>query len=114
MWKRHNGWNQRWRVIYVDKSTAMKSKGYSSRFGFYINRPFYIRSRMPMRRVAESISGSRIVIKRWIKNRAAQRFWFDNTSKTIKSHHWKHVSIDIQSNGGSSTLRMTTTNSRWW
>jgi len=40
--------NQRWQIIYVDKATAIRTKGFNKEFGFHINRPFYIRSRMPM------------------------------------------------------------------
>jgi hypothetical protein len=25
VWKRHNGWNQRWRVIYTDQATKERS-----------------------------------------------------------------------------------------
>jgi hypothetical protein len=114
VWNRHNRANQRWRVVYVDKSKKIVTKGFNSRFGFHINRQFYIRSRMPMKRVVECISANNLVIRRYVKGRTAQRFWFDNVSKTIKSQHWKNRSMDIQSNGGSSNLRMTTTNSRWW
>jgi hypothetical protein len=114
VWKRHNGWNQRWRVVYVDKAKKIPGKGWDGAFGFHINRPFYIRSRMPMKRVAECISANNVVIKRWAKGRTAQLFFFDSVSKTIKSQQWKHVSLDISGNGSSSNLRMTTTNSRWW
>jgi hypothetical protein len=114
VWKRHNGWNQRWRIVYMDKSRKESSKGYNSKFGFHISRPFYIRSRMPMQRVIECVSANNLVIRRYVRGRTAQRFFFDITSKTIKSQHWKNRSMDIQSNGGSSNLRMTTTNSRWW
>jgi hypothetical protein len=100
--------------VYVDKATKEKVTGYQSRYGFYINRRFYIRSRMPMRRVVECISANNLVIKRYAKGRTAQQFFFDMRSKTIKSQQWKNRSMEIQSNGRSSNLRMTTTNSRWW
>jgi hypothetical protein len=67
-----------------------------------------------MKRVVETHSNYNLWLKRYVRGRVAQTFFFDNVSKTIKSQHWKHVSMDIQSNGGSSNLRMTTTNSRWW
>ena len=35
-------------------------------------------------------------------------------SKTIKNNNWKSHSLDIQGNGGSTNIRCTTTNSRWW
>jgi hypothetical protein len=67
-----------------------------------------------MRRVAECVSANNVVIRRYVKGRTAQQFFFDGVSKTIKSQQWKHVSFDIAGNGKSSNLRMTTTNSRWW
>jgi len=45
--------NQRWKIIYVDQADKIRTKGFNKEFGFHINRPFYIRSRMPMQRVAE-------------------------------------------------------------
>jgi len=38
-------------------------------FGFYEGRPFFIVSRMPMKRVAELVGGSNIVLKRMEKSR---------------------------------------------
>jgi hypothetical protein len=43
-----NNANQRWKIIYLDKAEAIRTKGFNKEFGFHINRPFYIRSRMPM------------------------------------------------------------------
>jgi len=114
MWNRHNGLNQRWRIIYQDKSTKIRGKGYNSRFGFHIRRPFYFRSRMPMKRVVECVSNAYLRHKRWAKGRKAQQWIFDNTSKTIQGWYWKNRAIEITSNGNSSTLRMNTPNSRWW
>jgi hypothetical protein len=44
VWKKHNGANQRWRVVYVDKSKKEATSGFSKEWGFYINRPLYFRS----------------------------------------------------------------------
>jgi hypothetical protein len=45
----NNGTNaQKWTVIYLDKAKATETKGLNEEFGFHINRPFYIRSRLPM------------------------------------------------------------------
>jgi hypothetical protein len=41
-----NNANQRWKIVYVDQSDKIRSKGFNKEFGFHINRPFYIRSRM--------------------------------------------------------------------
>jgi hypothetical protein len=50
--KRTNNANQRWRVVYKDEST-IQTKGLDKEFGFSINRPFYIVSRLPTNRVLE-------------------------------------------------------------
>jgi hypothetical protein len=67
-----------------------------------------------MKRVAEVV-GTDIRLRRYNQGRKRQQtFRFDRTSKTIKSQYHTGYSIDIASNGGSSNLRVTTTNSRWW
>jgi hypothetical protein len=109
-----NNANQKWKIVYVDKAEAIRTKGFNKEFGFHINRPFYIRSRMPMKRVAECHGANNVWLKRWRKNTNAQQWYFDEVSKTLKNNHWKSHSLDIQSNGGSTNIRCTTTNSRWW
>jgi len=63
--------NQKWKVVYVDKSVKDATSGLNKDTGFHINRPFYFRSRLPMKRVAEVIGANNIVLKRWRKNTAA-------------------------------------------
>jgi hypothetical protein len=36
------------------------------------NRPFYLRSRLPMKRVAEAIGANNVALKRWRKNVTGQ------------------------------------------
>jgi hypothetical protein len=68
-----------------------------------------------MRRVAEMLGGANITLKRFVKNRLAQRFTFDCVSKTVRSEQWKTYVLDIQNNGNSNNLRTTNgKNSRWW
>jgi hypothetical protein len=50
------------------KKGAMSRRG----FGFYANEPFYLRSRLPMQRVAECVGANNIVLKKWANNRKAQ------------------------------------------
>jgi hypothetical protein len=84
-------------------------------FGFHANRPFYIRSRLPMKRVAMCHGANNIDIRRWVKNNKTQQFFFDPKTKTIRSNHWKNYAIEIQSNGKSNNIRATSgINSRWW
>jgi hypothetical protein len=111
---RHNGANQRWRIVYTDKAAKEPTSGYTKEWGFYINRPFYLRSRLPMQRVAELV-GSDIRLRRYTTSRWKQQTWrFDVTSKTIKSMYQKTYSMEIPNSGRNNQLRATTTNSRWW
>jgi hypothetical protein len=98
----------------MDKAEGMQTKGINEEFGFHINRPFYLRSRLPFQRVAECHGANNVWLKRWRNNVRAQQWYFDEVSKTIKNNYWKSHSLDIQSNGGSTNIRCTTTNSRWW
>jgi hypothetical protein len=114
VWGRHNRANQRWRLVYVDKHTKIQGKGYSNKYGFYIMRPFYMRSRLPMKRVVECVSNAYTRHKRWARGRKAQQWVFDNKSKTVQSYYWRNRAVEITSNGNSSTLRMNSVTSRWW
>jgi hypothetical protein len=115
MWKRHGKANQKWKVVYLDQAKSAETKGLNEEFGFHINRPFYIRSRLPMQRVVECHGANNLWLKRWRKNVTGQQFFFDEVSKTIRSQHWKNYAMEIQSNGRSSNLRMTSgITSRWW
>jgi hypothetical protein len=66
--KRTNNANQRWRVVYKDKATT-QTKGLDKEFGWAINRPFYIVSRLPTNRVLEYQNGHVLWIKQWVMNR---------------------------------------------
>jgi hypothetical protein len=110
----NNGRNQQWQVVYLDKATGPQVKGVSKDFGFHINRPFYIMSKLPFNRMIECHGANNVWLKRWRANTKAMQWYFDGVSKTIKNNNWKSHSLDIQSNGGSYNVRCTTTNSRWW
>ena len=111
---RNNNRHQRWTIIYVDKKAKEITKGVNRRFGFYVNRPFYIVSRMWMKRVIEVVGGRNLVIKTRVKNRNTQKFVFDQVSKTIKSVAYRGRSLDISNSGRSANLQIWNTNSRWW
>ena len=96
--------------MYVDKAGKTADKGIDKDFGFHRNRPFYIRSRLPMKRFAECVGASNVQIRRYVKNRKAQEWFFDPVSKTIKSNNWKSHSLNLQGNN----IRCLATNSRWW
>jgi hypothetical protein len=110
----HNGANQRWKVLYTDKA-VVATKGVSKFSGFRINVPFFLVSRLPMKRVAECVGANNLVLKRYVKGRQGQKFFFNEKDKTIRSNQWKNYALEIQGNGGSSNIRFTSTiNSRWW
>jgi len=67
----NQGTNQKWSVMYVDQAKPIPSKGFNKDYGFHINRPFYIRSRLPFQRVAECHGANNVWLKRWRKNVAA-------------------------------------------
>jgi len=108
------GRNQQWQVVYLDKAKGPQTKGINKDFGFHVNRPFYLISKLPFNRVAECHGANNVWLKRWRNNAKAQQWYFDGVSKTIKNNNWRSHSLDIQSNGGSTNIRCTTTNSRWW
>jgi len=116
VWKKHGGKNQRWNVVYLDKSTKIKTEGINEDFGFHVNRPFYIVSRLPMQRVAEAKGNNNIALSRWVNGRKKQQqWWFDPVSKTIRNNHWKNYCMEIPGSGNQNELRITgTISSRWW
>jgi hypothetical protein len=105
-----NGVHQQWTVVYLDKAGKTDSKGLDKDFGFHRNRPFYIRSRLPMKRIAECVGASNVQIRRYVKSRTAQQWFFDPISKTLKNNQWKNYSLHIQGNN----VRCQPTTSRWW
>jgi hypothetical protein len=63
-----------------------------------------------MKRVAEAVGASNVVIKRWTKNRLAQQFYFDGKSKTIRSQQWKNYAVEMRGNN----IRMTSSIKSTW
>lgn len=77
----------------MGKESYLKTGQYDPQFGFKVGKPFYFRSRLPMRRVAEAVGANNIVLKRYVKGRTAQQFYFDAISKTLKSQQWRGRSL---------------------
>jgi hypothetical protein len=53
VWSNNRGKNQQWFVSYLDMTKGPQTKGVNKDFGFHINRPFYLVSKLPFNRVAE-------------------------------------------------------------
>jgi hypothetical protein len=64
----NGGKNQQWNVVYLDEMKADPKKGLNKDFGFHINRPFYMVSKLPMNRVAECHGANNVWLRRWRKN----------------------------------------------
>jgi hypothetical protein len=90
-----NGKNQQWNVLYLDQANKTRTDGLNKNFGWEINRPFYMVSRLPMKRVVEAVGANNMVIKRYVKGRLGQQFFFDEASKTIRSQQWKNYAVEI-------------------
>jgi hypothetical protein len=102
-------------VIYLDEAKDVQSKGVHSEFGWYINRPFYIVSRMAMNRVIEAHGNNWLYLRRYVKNRKAQTWVFNGVDKTLHNGNWKNYAMTIHSNGNSNHMRMLSSiTSRWW
>ena len=91
--------NQKWTILYLDTMEATRTHGFNIDFGFYINRPFYIISRMWMNRTISVVGENNLVIKNRIDGKNTQKFVFDESSKTIKSVGFYSKSIEISDEG---------------
>lgn len=113
VWKKHNGLNQRWKILYLDEKKEEPTKGLDEDSGLYRNRPFYITSRLPDHRVL-TVSGKNLSITKRTNGNQAQLFYFDHLTRTVKSQQYKGRSIAIQSKGRHQNLQVWDTNARWW
>jgi hypothetical protein len=58
MFKRNKSKGQTWKLVYVDEAKAIKMTGTNEDFGFEVNKPFFIVSKMNMGRVMGHNGGS--------------------------------------------------------
>jgi len=72
VWKKHGGANQRWKIVYKEDAEEIQTKGVVADFGFHANRPFYIVSRLPMKRVIQCHGATHTRINAYAENRVAQ------------------------------------------
>jgi hypothetical protein len=109
--------NQQWDIVYADEWKGEPGKGeLNEDFGLYVERDFFVVSQLPDNRYLDLINNRNMVIKT-SNGRNTQTWYFHQQTLTIRTrlnNQWKSHSLDIQSNGGSTNVRCTTTNSRWW
>jgi len=113
-WNRHNGANQKWKILYLDEKDEEPTTGLDEDSGLYRNRPFYLISRLPKHRALTVSHGRylRIVDKK--KDNQHQIFYFDHLTRTVKSKAYTGKSISIPNKGRNNALDVETTNARWW
>jgi hypothetical protein len=64
-------------------------------YGFYIMRPFFFRSRMPMRRVMELVPWYARLRKYYTGRRKQQTWRFDRVKKVISNMNWTNYCLSI-------------------
>jgi len=85
VWNKHNGLNQQWDILYVDEQKPEPTKGQMSpKWGFIVERPFYIVSEMKSNRVLTSIPAIYDSVIKTPNGNNSQKFYFDQKTRTIR------------------------------
>lgn len=114
MSNKHNGANQRWRIVYVD-TFKEQNKGLIEEFGLFANRPFYIKSQLPNGRMAECQGNHDVRQRRWRNGELGMQWIFDPIKKVIRSKKWNNRVLEpINHATGLGNMRCYTPSSRWW
>jgi len=100
---KHGKINQQWDVVYADEWKGEPTKGQlNKRFGLYVERDFYVVSKLPDSRYLDLINNRNMVIK--VPNgRKTQVWYFDQRSLTIKTRY-NNQSWDVQSSGRTNNM----------
>jgi hypothetical protein len=113
VWNKHGKLNQQFDIIYVDEYPKEPTKGELNKdFGLYVERPFYIVSKLPSNRYLDLINNRNMVIKT-PNGRSTQTWWFDQKSLTIRTK-LNNQSWDIKSAGKTNDMQIWSTNSGWF
>jgi hypothetical protein len=114
MYNKHNGANQRWRIVYVEEFKE-QHKGLIEEYGLYANRAFYIRSELPNHRLAQCQVNMNVLQQRWRNNETAQQWYFDPVMKVIRNKKWTNRVLESKNHSnGLGEMRCYTPNARWW
>jgi exoribonuclease R len=109
---RKNKTSQQWDIIYAEHWKRDPKKGeLNRRFGLYVERDFYIISRLRSGRYLDALNRNFVIKTR--NGRPSQKWWFHQQSLTIKSRQYNQ-SWNILGNGGQQNINVSGTNSNWW
>jgi hypothetical protein len=112
MVKQNGKKHQQWDLIYVkDWKGEPKDGEWNHRFGFKVNRPFYVISRLGSGRYLDYIS--RDLLIKTQNGRTSQQWYFHQASRTVRGKA-TNQSWDIKSSGKSDQLQYYSTSSKWW
>jgi predicted chitinase len=105
--------HQQWDLVYADEYKGEPGKGeFNDRFGLYVERDFYVVSKLADGRYLDLINNRNMVIKT-PNGRRTQVWYFDQRTVTIKTR-LNNQSWDIQSSGRTENMQIWSTNSGWW
>jgi hypothetical protein len=77
-WNKHGGINQQWDIVYVDEQKPEPKKGeMSPKWGFIVDRPFYIVSEMKSKRHLTHITSYHHPIIKTPNGNNSQKWIFD-------------------------------------
>jgi len=114
MWNKHNGANQKWKILYLDEKDKEPTSGLDEDSGLYLERPFYLISRLPKHRALTLSHGRYLRINDKKKNDPHQIFYLDHLTRTIKCKLFTAKSWSIPNRGRKNQLDLEPTNARWW
>jgi len=111
--KKNGGLNQQWDVVYADEWKGEPVKGeLNEKIGLYVERDFFIVSKLPDHRYLSVINNRNMAIK--TPNGSKYQIWYyDQKSMTIKTRY-NNQSFDIYSSGKSERFQIYSTNGKWW
>jgi hypothetical protein len=98
--------------VYADEYSEPKKGELNGQFGLFVQRDFYIVSALSSGRYLDLINNRNVVIKT-PNGRRTQIWYFDQTSKTIKTR-LNNQSMDIKNSGKTRDMQIWSTNSRWF
>jgi hypothetical protein len=94
VWNKHNGISQQWDILYVDEQKPEPKKGeMSPKWGFIVERPFYIVSELKSNRHLTQLASNRFSIIKTPNGNNSQKFYFDQKTRTIKLIRYSNYSL---------------------
>jgi hypothetical protein len=118
VYNRHNGLNQRWRIVYVDTVKDLpRPEELREEWGMQCGKVFFLRTRMPSKRFVQSQSGNLAVgPKDFDKKNTEMQFMFDCKKNQITTADKSRAgqTWGIGSKGSSSNVEINGNGNEWY